>query len=127
MFDSKSEKSIVSYAKELKGHSLKDKCGDAIDNHCYQGKGHFGQLIEKYYFGYNPNSKSEADFSKVGLELKTSPLKILNNGEYRSKERVVLNIINYLEVYKENFETSTFWRKNAKLLFIFYLHDKSKN
>ena len=64
---------------------------------------------------------------EAGLELKSSPLKTLKNGEYRSKERLVLNIINYLEVYKEEFETSSFWKKNAHLLLVFYLHDKDLN
>lgn len=64
---------------------------------------------------------------EAGLELKSSPLKTLKNGEYRSKERLVLNIINYLEVHKEEFETSSFWKKNAHLLLVFYLHDRDLN
>ena len=79
----------------------------------------FGQLVEKFYFGYEPNSRSEADFVEVSMELKCTPLKKLKNGVYRSKERLVLNIINYLNVYKENFEESSFWKKNAHLLLIF--------
>ncbi|OQX96807.1 MAG: DNA mismatch repair protein [Bacteroidetes bacterium 4572_117] len=82
---------------------------------------------EKFYFGYEPNSKAEADFVEVGMELKSSPLKTLKGGEYRSKERLVLNIINYLEVHKEDFENSSFWKKNTHLLLIFYLHDKDKD
>ena len=127
MFDSSSVNSIVSYAKELKGYTLREKCGKKIENHDYKGKGNFGQLVEKFYFGYEPNSKAEADFSQVGMELKTSPLKTLKNGEIRSKERLVLNIINYLKVHTENFEESSFWKKNSHLLLIFYLHDKEKN
>jgi len=124
MFDVKSTKSIISYAKELKGFTLREKCSKEIENHSYQGKGNFGQLLEKFYFGYQPNSKAEADFVEVGMELKTSPLKTLKSGEYRSKERLVLNIINYLEVHKVSFEESSFWKKNSHLLLIFYLHDK---
>jgi DNA mismatch repair protein MutH len=127
MFDPSSVNSIVSYAKELKGYTLREKCGEEIENHGYKGKGNFGQLLEKFYFGYEPNSKAEADFVQVGMELKSSPLKTLKNGDYRSKERLVLNIINYLEVHKENFEESSFWKKNAHLLLIFYLHDKEKD
>ena len=66
-------------------------------------------------------------FVEVGMELKSSPLKTLKNGEIRSKERLVLNIINYLEVHKEEFDHSSFWKKNAHLLLIFYLHDKEKD
>jgi DNA mismatch repair protein MutH len=90
----------------------------------HKGKGNFGQILEKFYFDYEPNSDAEPDFKEAGLELKSSPLKILKNGEFRSKERLVLNIINYLEVHKEEFETSSFWKKNAHLLLVFYLHDK---
>jgi DNA mismatch repair protein MutH len=126
-FDSSSVNSIISYAKKLKGYTLREKCGKEVENHGYKGKGNFGQLIEKFYFGYEPNSKAEADFVEVGMELKSTPLKTLKNGDYRSKERLVLNIINYLEVHKENFEESSFWKKNAHLLLIFYLHDKEKD
>jgi len=127
MYDPKSINSILSYAKELKGNTLREKCTKEIENHGYTGKGNFGQILEKFYFGYEPNSKSEADFIEVGMELKSSPLKTLKNGEFRSKERLVLNIINYLEVYQEDFETSSFWRKNAHLLLVFYLHDSDLN
>jgi DNA mismatch repair protein MutH len=67
--------------------------------------------LRKFYFGYEPNSKSEADFFEIGMELKSSPLKQLQNNEYRSKERLVLNIINYLEVVNQDFETSDFGKR----------------
>ena len=79
-------------------------------------------FFEKFYFLYEPNSDSEPDFAIAGLELKSTPLKQLQNKEYRSKERLVLNIINYLEVVNQDFETSSFWKKNTNILLIFYLH-----
>ena len=124
MFDSSSAASIISYAKNLKGKNLREVCGPKIEKHGYKGKGNFGQILEKFYFGYEPNSDAEPDFFDAGLELKSSPLKRLKNGDLRSKERLVLNIINYLEVHKEDFETSSFWKKNAHLLLVFYLHDR---
>lgn len=90
--------------------------------HSYSGKGNFGQVLEKFYFGYEPNSLAEADFAQIGMELKSSPLKQLKNNEYRSKERIVLNIINYINVVNQNFENSDFVKKNASILLIFYLH-----
>lgn len=116
------KKSVIDYAKLLKGKTLRQICDPHILEHNYTGKGNFGQILEKYYFGYNPNSKSEADFFEIGMELKTSPLKQLQNNEYRSKERLVLNIINYIEVVNQQFEKSDFWKKNANILLIFYLH-----
>ncbi|NCQ13290.1 MAG: DNA mismatch repair protein [Flavobacteriales bacterium] len=123
MYDVNSADSIIGFAKLLKDQTLREACGVDIEKHGYKGKGNFGQILEKFYFGYKPNSNAEPDFKEAGIELKSSPLKTLKNGAYRSKERLVLNIINYLEVHKEDFETSTFWKKNAHLLLIFYLHD----
>ena len=121
-YNPKDKKSVIDYAKLLKGRTLRDVCEPEILEHNYSGKGNFGQILEKYYFGYDPNSKSEADFFEIGMELKTSPLKQLKNNEYRSKERLVLNIINYIEVVNQQFESSDFWKKNANILLIFYLH-----
>ncbi|WP_395061904.1 Sau3AI family type II restriction endonuclease [Flavobacterium sp.] len=89
----------------------------------YSGKGNFGQVLEKFYFGYEPNSVAEADFAQIGMELKSSPLKQLKNDEFRSKERLVLNIINYVNVVNQNFENSDFFKKNTSILLIFYLHN----
>lgn len=57
------------------------------------------------------------------MELKSSPLKQLKNDEFRSKERLVLNMINYVNVVNQNFENSDFFKKNACILLIFYLHN----
>jgi DNA mismatch repair protein MutH len=127
MLDITSADSIIEFAKQLKNQTLRQACGVEIEKHGYKGKGNFGQILEKFYFGYEPNSDAEPDFKEAGIELKSSPLKTLKNGEYRSKERLVLNIINYLEVHKEEFETSSFWKKNAHLLLVFYLHDRDLN
>ena len=116
------KKSILEYAKQLKGKTLREVCDTSILTHNYSGKGNFGQVLEKFYFGYNPNSKSEADFVEIGMELKSTPLKHLKNDEYRSKERLVLGIIDYLKIVEQSFEESDFWKKNANILFVFYLH-----
>lgn len=127
MYDSNSDDSILNFANKLKDKTLREVCGEEVEKHGYKGKGNFGQILEKFYFGYEPNSDSEPDFKEAGIELKSSPLKTLKNGEFRSKERLVLNIINYLEVHKEDFATSSFWLKNAHLLLIFYLHSRDSN
>lgn len=115
--------SVIEYAKKLKGKSLREVCEPSILEHHFSGKGNFGQLLEKFYFGYDPNSTAEADFSEIGMELKSSPLKQLKNKEYRSKERLVLNIINYLNVVNQDFANSDFIKKNASILLIFYLYE----
>jgi len=126
-YNHKAPESILDYAKKLKNKTLREVCSEEIANHKIMGKGNFGQILEKYYFGYDLNSNSEPDFPEAGIELKTSPLKVLKNKSIKSKERLVLNIINYLEVHKEEFESSSFWKKNAHLLLIFYLYDKDIN
>lgn len=121
-YDPNLKSSIVAYAKKLKDKSLRDACSEEILSHGYAGKGNFGQLLEKFYFLYEPNSDSEPDFPIAKLELKTTPLKTLKKNEYRSKERLVLNIINYKEIISQEFHSSSFWKKNSSLLLIFYLH-----
>lgn len=124
-YDKNDPKSILTFAKKLIGHSLREMCANSIADNPYSGKGKYGQLLEKYYFGYSLNSKSEADFKNAGLELKATPLKLLKSrNKLSSKERLVLNIINYNEVIKQDFYNSDFWTKNSKLLLIFYLYNK---
>jgi DNA mismatch repair protein MutH len=122
-YNPNNKKSVINYAKKLKGQTLRKVCEPAVLGHAYSGKGNFGQVLEKFYFGYDPNSNLEADFAKIGMELKSSPLKKLKNNEFRAKERLVLNIINYMNVVQQDFETSDFFKKNASILLIFYLHE----
>jgi len=110
-YNPRDKKSVIDYAKLLKGKTLREICGSRILEHTYKGRGSFGQILEKFYFGYTPNSKPEPDFSEIGVELKTSPVKRLVSREYRSKERLVLNIINYPDVINQKFEQSDFWKK----------------
>jgi DNA mismatch repair protein MutH len=121
-YDINDKDSIIDFAKRLRGNTLREVCDLSIYQNDYSDKGKFGKTLEKFYFLYEPNSDSEPDFAIAGLELKSTPLKQLQNKEYRSKERLVLNIINYFEVVNQDFETSSFWKKNANLLLICYLH-----
>lgn len=125
----KNEKtSIFEYASQLKDKSLREVLGDKFDETKAHraGKGGFGNMVEEFYFHYAPNSDAQADFPEAGIELKTTPLKVSKNGLV-SKERLVFNIINYMKEHKEVFKTSSFWKKNAELLLLFYLHDNDKN
>lgn len=87
-------------------------------------KGGLGQIIEEGLFGYAINSNSEADFAELNLELKVTPIRQNKNGTLSAKERLVLNIINYMEEYKTSFYESSFWRKSNQLLLMFYLWEK---
>ena len=121
-YDKSDAKSIESYARRLIGKSLAEALGTPLPKYNHAGRGRLGVLLEQHYFGYASNSKSEPDFPLAGVELKSTPLKQIKRGLV-SKERLVLNIINYLEEYKYTFATSSFWKKNALLLLLFYIDD----
>ena len=85
------------------------------------GKGAIGTVIEESWFGYTPNSESEPDFPEAGVELKVTPYLRGKNG-IRAKERLVCNIINYMEEYDRTFDTSAFWHKCNTILLMSYEH-----
>ncbi len=122
LYDKKSKDSILAYARQLLGKSIHDLHPDAKPLN--KGKGDLGQCVEVYHFGYDINSNAEADFKEAGLELKCTALKTLQDGSMVSKDRLALNIINYVEEYDKTFATSSFTHKNALLLLMFYLHIK---
>lgn len=121
-YNPENKESIIQYAKTLRGKTLRQVCDVDLIKNNRKGKGHFGQILEEFFFQYKPNSGSEPDFPIAKLELKSSPLKTLKHSKFQSKERLVLNIINYLEIVNQDFENSTFWKKNAHILLVFYLH-----
>ena len=90
-------------------------------------KGGLGQLIEKYLFGINNNSDSEPDFMPSGIELKVTPYKKIKGGKLSAKERLVLNIIDYMTEYKNTFRNSHFWYKNNKIQLLWYLWEANKD
>ena len=125
LYDKTSRESILSHARKLLGHSLKDLHPEAVAN--ASARGGLGQAVEKYHFDYEPNSDAAPDFAEAGLELKCTPLKILNDGSSVAKERLVLNIINYLDEARRDFKGSSFWKKNQYILLMFYLHEAGKS
>ena len=90
-------------------------------------KGGLGQLIEKYLFGMNNNSDAEPDFMPAGIELKVTPYKKIKGGKLSAKERLVLNIIDYMTEYKNTFRSSHFWYKNNKIQLLWYLWEANKD
>lgn len=118
------KEAVFCRAQEIKGIPLRnvDKTGRLTT-----GKGAIGTVIEESWFGYTPNSESEPDFPEAGVELKVTPYLRGKNG-IRAKERLVCNIINYMEEYDKTFETSAFWHKCNTMLLMSYEHlaDKPK-
>lgn len=113
------EEELLLKAKQARGKTFKE-----IDKYNRLSKkgatGALGNIIEESFFGYEVNSKAEADFSNLGIELKVTPFKQNKNKTLSAKERLVLNIINYMEEVQKDFWSSSFWEKNNKLLLMFY-------
>lgn len=89
-------------------------------------KGSFGHIYEENVFEYALNNASEPDFLEAGIELKVTPYKYNKKGTPVAKERLVLNIIDYMNEYKNEFVTSHFWFKNNKIQIIWYLWEENK-
>lgn len=89
-------------------------------------KGGLGQLVEKGLYGIESNNKSEPDFMPAGIELKVTPYRKIKNNKLSAKERLVLNIIDYNEEYKNEFKKSHFWFKNNKIQLLWYLYEEEK-
>lgn len=111
---------IFQRAQEVIGIPLKD-----IDKtgRLSTGKGAIGSILEESWFGYKINSDSNADFKEAGVELKVTPYIISKKG-IKAKERLVCNIINYMEEYENSFYTSSFWKKCNTMLLMSYEHKK---
>ena len=128
-FNKNSSKSIETFAKKLTNKSLSEVIDLSHLNHNKKNKGRLGQLIEKYYFGYDLNSKKEADFKEAEVELKVTGIKKIKMKKKSKfltkqmglsvKERLSLSIIDYNEIVNETWETNTLFNKIKSLLLMF--------
>ena len=125
-YDINDKNSILEFTKRLTGKSLRDVLPSNLTKQIEEqlisagNKGKLGHKVEKHFFGYKLNSSDEPDFP-CGLELKVTPLKCLKNGSLSPKERLVCNIINYMEIINERWETSSFLNKNREILMLRYV------
>lgn len=124
-----SREEIKAISKSALGKSLNDliKAEVITIEDKEANKGGLGQLIEKYLFGMENNSDSEPDFMPAGIELKVTPYRKLKNGKLSAKERLVLNIIDFENEYKNEFRNSHFWYKNNKIQLLWYLWEPGKD
>ena len=116
------KEAILRRAQEAIGIPLReiDKSG-----HLTTGKGGIGHVIEVSWYGYPANNESEPDFPEAGVELKVTPYIRGKNG-IRAKERLVCNMINYMQEHSKDFYTSAFWHKCNTMLLMSYEHLKDK-
>jgi DNA mismatch repair protein MutH len=125
-------KEVIEKAKSLLGKSLREVFStkelhfiskEYLKNDLKR-KGRLGEIIEKEYFKINPGSSSSPDFKELNLELKVTPVKVTKKG-LSSKERLVLSMIDYMEIINESYIQSKFLKKNKNLILIFYLYEKN--
>lgn len=100
------------------------KSEDYDENTEVFNKAFFGHIFENSVYKYGSNSISAPDFEDAGIELKVTPYKRNKDNSISAKERLVLNIINYMEEYKNTFFDSHFWYKNNKIQIIWYLYEQ---
>ena len=123
--------SLLQKAKWLEGKTLA-QIGDEIRKQDPTSrvltKGEVGYVIEKGFFGIEKNSDAKPDIEHLGVEIKTCPLKFDSTKTKLSvKEPLSLNMIDYCEEYKnKDIKESSLYKKNQKILFVLYIHDKSK-
>lgn len=126
-YDPSDADSIIEYAQTLVGSTLREHIEPESIDDPHRRKGSFGNAVEYYFFQYDLNSDSEPDFADVGMELKTTPLKKDRNGRISSKERLVISMINYMDIIDEEWESSSFLHKASDILLISYLYEKDKD
>lgn len=114
---------ILEHAKGLAGRSLAEAVGKVELLADSRNKGDLGALVERHFFGYEPNSNHGPDFVEAGVELKTTGV-IKRSGSYRAKERLVLTMINYVDLVNEDWGTSSLMAKCKLMLLLFYLYQK---
>lgn len=123
-YDDSDPESILEAAKRLTGKPLKY----FLSSHVVEdvaNKGDLGTLVENHYFLINPGNSPEPDFSKAGVELKTTGLKKDKTGKFKAKERLVLSMINYESLVNEEWEQASLLKKCGHMLILFYEYLKS--
>ncbi|MBC9810073.1 restriction endonuclease [Carnobacterium maltaromaticum] len=113
------EDELLVKAKQANGKTFGeiDKTGRILNG---KNKGGLGHIVEEGFFGYEINSDARPDFENLNIELKVTPIKVNKNKSISAKERLVLNIIDYMKEPQNDFTTSSFWKKNEKILMMFY-------
>ncbi len=125
-----SRNEIIFLAESAVGYSINELAEKeliTIDKNKLKNKGGVGQIIESLLFGIDNNSESEPDFMPAHIELKVTPYKQIRGGKLSAKERLVLNIINYEEEYKNTFDSSHFYFKNKTIQLMWYLWEPDKD
>ena len=89
-------------------------------------KGLPGKIVEASYFGYELNSRQEADFDAVGAELKTTAADYDDGtARYRAGETISVTQIDFNGPLDDDFYASHLYDKLKMLIVIFYHRNKA--
>lgn len=100
---------------------IKDELGLKRDK---MVKGAAGLIVENL-LGISNNNRDEADIPEIGCEIKILPLQKNKNGEIKAKEPTAIQMINYIEVSKETWETAKLRNKINLTFWVVYLAKKN--
>ena len=134
-YDDSSVKDIFRYSKELIGLNFEDILAKIFEGNILtekikyynnpRGKGSLGNLLEEHYYFYKPNSNSNPDFNKVGMELKVTPYESNTKG-IKAGERLVITMIPNDKPIDIEFKGSHLENKIKLMLLIWYNRVKTK-
>jgi DNA mismatch repair protein MutH len=125
---------LLKLAKFLEGKTLgeiSDRVNKIVDADVRKfNKSVVSNIIESDYFKIPINSSEDADFSALGVdvELKVSPLKLVRGNIFTTKERNVLKMVDYFDIYENPIWTDTKLQKKLKsILFVMYHHNEREH
>jgi len=116
----KSVEKVHAHAKKAVNKKVKEIVNpETVLNYNPNNKGWVGNSIESDRFGLPNNTRREADFPHLNLELKVTPIRKTGKG-WSAKERLVLNIFDFHDEYKREFENASFLEKSNLMELIYY-------
>ncbi|PEX04823.1 hypothetical protein CN453_04750 [Bacillus cereus] len=113
---------LHNHAKQAIGRQIKNLVKPETTQKYYdspKNKGWIGNSVESDYFGLPNNSRKEADFANLGVELKVTPIKMTKKG-WSSKERLTLNVFDFHDECTRTFETASFIQKANLIEIVYY-------
>jgi len=124
-YDITSPQSLLEFARGLSGKTLAEVVDMSQVAENTRNKGDLGKMVEKYYYQVMTDDTSHLpDFPDAGVELKTTGVLRRKDESYKAKERLVLTMINYMNLVNERWDTSSLMEKCSLMLLLFYLYEK---
>lgn len=115
-----SAEDVLKALSSAAGHRIKEfDINSRLDQ--VGNKGAIGQVVEEGILGIPINSRAEPDFANLELELKTIGL-IQRGNAYVAKERLTIDTLNYMDVYRHDFFSSPVWKKLRRMVIMTYLY-----